>query len=94
MLTYKNLYSVSKSAASLVKEVERDTTTSVLPLAHSFGLSTTNSILLLGNSLVVLRKFDLKEIFEAIEKYHVSHISLVPAMIQKWYPVKKRKNSI
>ncbi|WP_449620713.1 AMP-binding protein [Robertmurraya sp. Marseille-Q9965] len=84
MLTHKNLYSNTKTTYDLSIEKEdsgRKTTLGVLPLAHAFGFTMMNSSILLGNSVVIFSKFDVVQLFEAIEKHRVSSFAAVPAMI-------------
>jgi long-chain acyl-CoA synthetase len=80
LLTHKNLYT---NAVNSVKhnQTERGTTLGVLPLAHVYGLTISNTSYLTGSSIVVFSKFDPKEVLEAIEKYKVKSFSAVPAMI-------------
>ncbi|MBM7693774.1 long-chain acyl-CoA synthetase [Peribacillus deserti] len=80
LLTHKNLYSNACNSA-LHHETERGTTLGILPLAHVFGLTVSNICFLTGSSIVVFSKFDLAEVFKAIEKYKVKNFSAVPAMI-------------
>lgn len=83
MLTHKNLYSVASIGTYVKEDWERETTISVLPLSHSFGLTLANRPLLLGDSIVLLPKFDVAEMCKAIEKHQVKNLTLVPAMIQQ-----------
>lgn len=80
MLTHKNLVSNAENSAKH-NESERGTTLGVLPLAHVYGLTVSNVCFLNGSSIVVFSKFDVKEVFKAIEKYRVRNFSAVPAMI-------------
>nr|WP_263327499.1 long-chain-fatty-acid--CoA ligase [Neobacillus sp. Marseille-Q6967] len=80
LLTHKNLNSNAENSAKH-NETERGTTIGILPLAHVYGLTVTNICFLTGSSIVVFSGFDIKGIFEAIEKYQVRSFSAVPAMI-------------
>lgn len=80
LLTHKNLYSNAENSAKH-NETERGTTIGVLPLAHVYGLTISNICFLTGSAIVVFSGFDVKAVFEAIEKYHVKTFSAVPAMI-------------
>lgn len=80
LLTHKNLYSNAANSAKH-NDYERGTTLGVLPLAHVYGLTVSNVCFLTGSSIVVFPKFDVKEVFETIEKYQVKSFSAVPAMI-------------
>ncbi|MFC7392889.1 class I adenylate-forming enzyme family protein [Scopulibacillus cellulosilyticus] len=78
-LTHKNLYSNAESAA--VNNKDRGTTIGVLPLAHVYGLTTSNVCFLTGSSIVIFSKFDVSKVFQAIETYKVRSFSVVPAMV-------------
>jgi long-chain acyl-CoA synthetase len=80
LLTHKNLYSNAENSAKH-NETERGTTIGVLPLAHVYGLTVSNICLLTGSSIVVFSTFDVKAVFEAIERHQVKTFSAVPAMI-------------
>ena len=80
LLTHKNLYSNAANSAKH-SELERGTTLGVLPLAHVYGLTVSNVCFITGSSIVVFSKFDIKEVFTAIEKHKVKTFSAVPAMI-------------
>lgn len=81
VLTHKNLYSNAANSVKHHDTDERSTTIGVLPLAHVYGLTISNTCYLTGSSIVVFPKFELKEVFEAIEKHRVKSFSAVPAMI-------------
>ncbi|MFS1516049.1 long-chain-fatty-acid--CoA ligase [Bacillus sp. SCS-151] len=80
MLTHKNLYSNAENTF-LHNETKRGVTLGILPLAHVYGLTISNTCFLTGSSAVVFNHFDPKAVFEAIEKYKVTNFSAVPAMI-------------
>ncbi|MED1204035.1 class I adenylate-forming enzyme family protein [Heyndrickxia acidicola] len=84
ILTHQNLYSNAASSASVNKESLK-TTLGVLPLAHVFGLTVSNICYLKGSSIVIFSKFDVEEVFSAIEKYKVRTFSVVPAMVYAMY---------
>jgi len=83
MLSHKNLYANAMNGKNTSGEADRgDTSLSVLPLSHSYGLG-----LLVGGYVndkkgraVLLRWFDLEDVFTAIEKYRVSTMAGVPTM--------------
>ncbi|XP_077225828.1 putative CoA ligase CCL7 isoform X1 [Tasmannia lanceolata] len=53
-----------------------------LPLFHIFGLSIiTFAQLQRGNSVVVMGRFDLEEVFRLIEKYRVTYMFVVPPVM-------------
>lgn len=80
LLTHKNLYTNAVNSAAH-NETERGVTIGVLPLAHVYGLTISNTCYITGSSVVVFARFDPEEIFKAIETYKVKAFSAVPAMI-------------
>lgn len=81
MLTHRNLYSNAAAALSLMTDEERSTTIGVLPLAHIYGFTMANVLYMHGGSVVVLPKYELRAVCEAIERHRVRGFSAVPAMI-------------
>lgn len=81
MLTHKNLHSHAVNGLNSMQEDQlRDVGLSVLPLSHSYGLG-----LLVGGYLrkvrgVLLRWFNLEEVFQSIEKYKIEAMAGVPTM--------------
>ncbi|WP_144481022.1 class I adenylate-forming enzyme family protein [Cytobacillus oceanisediminis] len=80
LLTHKNLYTNAVNSAAH-NETDIGVTIGVLPLAHVYGLTISNTCYLTGSSIVVFSRFDPQEIFKAIETYKVRSFSAVPAMI-------------
>lgn len=82
MLTHQNLYASALAGADLMRgQMEEQTTVVALPLAHSFGFTAMNTYLLLGSSVVILARFDVDEMFKAIEKHRIKTFAAVPAMV-------------
>lgn len=53
-----------------------------LPMFHIYGLCHfAIGMLSLGSTVVVMRKYDVKEVVKAIEKYKVTHLPLVPPIL-------------
>ncbi|HUW65542.1 MAG TPA: long-chain fatty acid--CoA ligase [Spirochaetia bacterium] len=81
MLLHRNLYSNAvSSAAAGDPETRRGNGLCILPLAHSFGLTVMNIMYKYGNLTVMMRWFDIEEVFRLIEKYKVRGFAGVPAM--------------
>lgn len=83
MLTHRNLYANAMNGKHTADESDiGDTFLSVLPLSHSYGLG----LLVAGyvsdrqGKAVLLRWFDLEQVFRAIEKYRVAVMAGVPTM--------------
>lgn len=54
----------------------------ILPLCHSFGVSMMNgSFLRLKGKVVILRQFNLEQVFANIDRYKVQSVPIVPTMI-------------
>ncbi|MRR15898.1 MAG: long-chain fatty acid--CoA ligase [Deltaproteobacteria bacterium] len=54
----------------------------ILPLCHSFGVSMMNgSFLRLKGKVVILRQFNLEQVFASIDRYKVQSVPIVPTMI-------------
>lgn len=88
MLTHKNLYSNAKAAAetaSILKLKQGRVALGILPFSHAFGFTMMNVTLILGDKNVLLPQFDPVKVFEAIEKYKVTHSAMVPAMFHALY---------
>ena len=53
----------------------------VLPLCHSFGIATMNSAYLrLRGKTIILRSFNLEQLFTAMQKYRINSLCAVPTM--------------
>ena len=88
MLTHKNLFSNAKAAAETAKILQLRqgrVALGVLPFSHAFGFTMMNVTLILGDKNVLLPQFDPVKVFEAIEKYKVTHSAMVPAMLHQLY---------
>ncbi|WP_150302565.1 class I adenylate-forming enzyme family protein [Pseudomonas saliphila] len=83
MLTHRNLYSNAASSASLAnREGEPPgTTLGVLPLAHIYGFTQANALFLIGGAMVILPRFGVQEVCQAIQEHKVRRFGAVPAMI-------------
>lgn len=53
----------------------------VLPLCHSFGIATMNAAYLrLKGKTIILRSFNLEQLFSSIQKYRINSLCAVPTM--------------
>lgn len=80
MLTHSNLYSNAVNSAKHAN-TERGTTLGILPLAHVYGLTISNTCYIVGSSIVIFSRFDPAETLAAIEKHRIKSFASVPAMI-------------
>lgn len=93
MLTHYNLYSNAVMTAMALPLTEDDISLSVLPLFHIYGMTATmNAPLYAGSSIVLLPRFDVKEVLHTIAKMRVTCFCGVPTMyiaINNYPDVKK-----
>lgn len=81
MLSHGNIVS-NHTAVSKLKRMEvRSPTLLILPLSHSFGVMIMNLCHIFGNTAVICRKFDVRQVCEAIEKHRIPRFSAVPTML-------------
>jgi long-chain acyl-CoA synthetase len=81
VLTHRNLYSQSHLTHTYVKRTHLDVGLSLIPLFHSFG-STVNMINVVrsGCSVVMMDRFTLDGLFNAIQKEKITYICAVPRL--------------
>ena len=81
VLTHHNLYSQSFLMSDVVKISQEDKGLSIIPLFHAFG-ATVNMIAFLrpGASVVMMDRFTMDAIFNAIEKEKITYIAAVPRL--------------
>jgi long-chain acyl-CoA synthetase len=54
----------------------------MLPLCHAFGVAMmTGSFLRLRGKVIIMRRFNVEELFATIEKYKVQSVPIVPTMV-------------
>jgi len=81
VLTHRNLYSQSHLIQTFVKRTSKDVGLSLIPLFHSFG-ATVNMINVIraGCSVVMMDRFTMDGIFNAIQKEKITYICAVPRL--------------
>jgi long-chain acyl-CoA synthetase len=81
VLTHRNLYSQSHLIQTFVKRTSKDVGLSLIPLFHSFG-ATVNMINVIraGCSVVMMDRFTMDGIFNAIQKENITYICAVPRL--------------
>ncbi|KAM0754179.1 acetyl-CoA synthetase-like protein [Meredithblackwellia eburnea MCA 4105] len=78
-LSHKNLDCISQQAINVGLLSEKQVTLGVLPIYHLYGLVIMiHHSFYLGGCVVLMPKFDLKLYCEAIQKYKVSMLMIVP----------------
>ncbi len=81
MLTHAGLAFTAHSQQETNNLPQDWVTLAVLPLCHSYGIATTNAAFLrLRGKTIILRSFNLEQVFMAIQKYKVNGLSAVPTM--------------
>ncbi len=82
-LTHANLVANTMQTRHWVPDLEygKETFLSALPLVHSYGMtSAMNLPIIIGATMVLLPKFDLMQVLEAIKKHKPTLFPGVPAM--------------
>ncbi|MED6144413.1 hypothetical protein PIB30_015417 [Stylosanthes scabra] len=87
VLTHKNLISMVElfvrfEASQYEYSCLNNVFLAVLPMFHVYGLSLfALGLLSLGSTVIVMRKFDIDEVINAIDKFKVTHFPVVPPML-------------
>ena len=81
MLTHENLYSNARDVGEYLQIGANDRVIATLPVFHVFALTVVvNAPLLQGATIILVPRFNPKEVFEAIKKYEASVFAGVPTM--------------
>jgi long-chain acyl-CoA synthetase len=81
MLSHANLYLNAAASAGALPLLSADVALAALPLFHIYGMTTAmNAPFLVGARVVLLPRFDVKEVMETIEKEKVTSFCGVPTM--------------
>ncbi|OHD70283.1 MAG: hypothetical protein A2W19_07285 [Spirochaetes bacterium RBG_16_49_21] len=81
MLTHYGLYYTAKCGQDATKLPMDTVNMAVLPLCHSYGVATMNTgYMRTHGKTVILRQFNLEQLFAAIDKHKVTTLSAVPTM--------------
>jgi long-chain acyl-CoA synthetase len=97
MLTHRNLYNTALSFIVGTQITHGDVHLVVTPLFHTGALWPLFIHLILGNTQVVLRRVDVNQVVEAIEKWKVTYsmwVSSIIGLILNHPDVVKRKRDI
>ena len=87
LLSHFNIFSSADNINGFIGNGTEDVEVLGLPLCHSFGLGRLRCNLINGATLVVLPSFaNIKQMFTAMEKYHVTGFGMVPAI---WAYIRK-----
>ncbi len=81
MLTHSGLAFTAHSQQETNNLPQDMISLAVLPLCHSFGIATMNGAYLrLRGKTIILRSFNLEQLFTAIQKYKINSLCAVPTM--------------
>jgi long-chain acyl-CoA synthetase len=83
MLTHTNLNANAAQINAWLPDLEpgREVILAVLPFFHSYGMTTCLTLgMRIGAAIVLLPRFDLKRVFDAIDKYRPTVFPGVPTM--------------
>ncbi len=85
VLTHRNVVSnaVAGRGSGSIEEEEpagSETQLAILPLAHAYGLTTSNIAYLTGTKVVMHPRFDTIAVLSAIERHRINAFAGVPAM--------------
>ena len=81
MLTHENLYSNARDVGEYLQIGANDRIIATLPVFHVFALTVVvNAPLLQGATIILVPRFNPKEVFDAIKKYEASVFAGVPTM--------------
>ena len=82
MLTHRNLVACLLQFGPVEATSERDTTLAALPFFHVYGLVVILCLgLYRGATLVVMPRFDMAAALDAIERWRITRLPLVPPLI-------------
>ncbi len=83
MLSHHNILSDAQANAQVIEAVPEDVFITISPLFHVFGQTNVlMTAVLVGGSIVLIKKFSPKTVLEAIEQYQVTFMAAVPTMYQ------------
>lgn len=81
MLSHKNLYADASANVQVIEAVPEDRFITISPLFHVFGQTNILvSAMLVGATVVLVRKFSPKTVLETIERQKVTFMAAVPTM--------------
>jgi acyl-CoA synthetase (AMP-forming)/AMP-acid ligase II len=82
MLTHRNLVAMTIAMNPVEGTTENDVTMAVLPFFHIYGMQVILTLgLYRGATLVVMRQFEMEPFLDAIQRYRVTRLPLVPPLV-------------
>lgn len=86
MLTHENLYSNARDVGVYLQMNQEDRILATLPVFHVFALTVVvNAPLLMGATIILVPRFNPKEVFEAIKSQQATVFAGVPTMFNFMY---------
>lgn len=83
MLSHGNILADARANVQVIEAVSDDVFVTVSPLFHVFGQTNVLiSAMMVGATVVLVKKFSPRSILEAIERYGVTFLAAVPTMYQ------------
>ncbi len=80
VLSHRNIVAAASNINSFIRNTSEDREVVPLPLSHSFGLGRLRCILMAGGTIILSRGFTFpKELFQSLEKWDATGLSIVPA---------------
>jgi long-chain acyl-CoA synthetase len=87
MLTHKNFHAQARLSYGLYVSGNEDSRLNSilmpLPLSHVYGFSVAITTLLMGNTVVMMRRFDPQAALELVREYSIRIVPAVPTMLVK-----------
>jgi long-chain acyl-CoA synthetase len=86
MLSHRNVITNAMQCRVWVPDLQegREVFLGVIPFFHVYGLSTCQHLAIMtGSSLVLLPRFQVEEVLQAIQAHHVTIFSAIPMMFMK-----------
>ena len=81
MLTHAGLHFAAVSQQESCNLPQDLVTMAILPLCHAFGIAMMNGAFLrLYGKVVLMRQFNLEQLFENVQKYRIQSVPAVPTM--------------
>ncbi len=81
MLSHRNIWADARANVAVIEATPDDRFITISPLFHVFGQTNILvSSMLVGASVVLVRKFSPKTVLEAIQRYKVTFMAAVPTM--------------
>jgi len=80
MLSHRNLISNARAGHGIEEAESENRQLAILPLAHSFGILTSNVAYLSGATLIMHPRFNPQAVLASIEQHKITSFAGVPAM--------------